>query len=250
MHWFIIGRKAFYRMRCVLKTAFIAVLLVAFSISVVGARYERELYLEAAKSEENSKIIIIDAGHGGEDSGAVGATGVLEKDLNMQISLALADSLSAKGYTAVMTRTEDKLLYTEAENIKGLRKIYDLKNRCKIANQYPNALFISIHMNSYSEAKYSGLQAYYTDKDDESRALAGMIQSKVKSELQTENKRQTKNGKNIYLLENTEPTAVLIECGFITNTEECNKLADAEYQKRLSELIASAIIEYKEGKTV
>ncbi len=248
MRWYIIGKKTFYRTRCALKIAFIGLLIAAFSVSVAGARYERELYLSASSQNEKNKTVIIDAGHGGEDPGATGVTGVLEKDLNMQIAAKLAKCLKESGYTVILTRNEDKLLYTEAENIKGLRKIYDLKNRCNIANEYPEALFISIHMNSYSESKYKGLQVYYTEKDNESASLANKIQSSVRADLQKENKRVTKSGKGIYVLENTEPVSVLIECGFLTNEEDCKNLSDDAYQKNLSLAIAKGIIEYKEGK--
>ncbi len=250
MRWIIIGKKAFYRTRCALKVAVIAILLIAFSVSVVQARYERGLYLTAANSNDLSKTVIIDPGHGGEDCGAIGVNGVYEKDLNMQISEQIAEALKENGYTVIFTRTSDKLLYTEDEDIKGLRKISDLKNRCKAANEYPGAIFISVHMNSYSQSKYSGLQVYYKPNDDASCALAGKIQSNVRSRLQTDNTRQTKGGKGIYVLENTEPIGVLIECGFITNSEECEKLSEKEYQKQLSFAIVCGIIEYREGRKI
>ncbi len=250
MRWYIIGRKAYYRTRCVVKVLFITLLLVAFSVSVVEARYDRELFLEAAGAGEPSRLVVIDAGHGGEDCGAIGTMGVYEKDLNMQISLEIGEALKSRGYTVVYTRTEDKLLYTSAENIKGLRKISDLKNRCKIANSYPDAIFISIHMNSYSEAKYQGLQVYYAESSPESSALAGKIQTNVRSRLQNDNKRQIKKGEGIYVLENTEPVSVLVECGFLTNDAECKKLCEKEYQKQLSFAIVCGIIEYNEGKVI
>ncbi len=250
MRWYIIGRKAYYRTRCVVKVLFITLLLVAFSVSVVEARYDRELFLEAAGTGEPLRLVVIDAGHGGEDCGAVGTTGVYEKVLNMQISLEIGEALKSRGYTVVYTRTEDKLLYTSAENIKGIRKISDLKNRCKIANSYPDAMFISVHMNSYSEAKYQGLQVYYAESKPESSALAGKIQANVRSRLQKNNKRQIKKGEGIYVLENTEPVSVLVECGFLTNDAECKKLSEKEYQKQLSFAIVCGIIEYNEGKVI
>lgn len=248
MRWYIIGKNTFYKIRCALKISFIAVLLVAFSVSVIEARYEKGLYLNAAGAPTENPTVIIDPGHGGEDSGAVGVGGVLEKELNMQISLQIAEDLKTRGYNVIFTRTDDCLLYTEAENIKGLRKISDLKNRCKIANSYPNAIFLSIHMNSYSEEKYKGLQVYYTPDDSESSALASKIQSSVREKLQSDNKRTVKNGRGIYVLENTEPISVLVECGFITNREDCERLSQKEYQKQLSFAIVCGIIEYNEGK--
>ena len=248
MRWYIISRKTFYRTRTALTLVLVAALLMLFSVSVVGARYERELYMNANAAPDEQRLVILDAGHGGEDCGAVGVDGTYEKDLNMQIALEVGAALGEKGYTVIYTRTEDKLLYTEEENIKGIRKISDLKNRCKIANEYPGALFVSIHMNSYSGAKYSGLQVYYSEGDDASRTLAGKIQASVRALVQNENKRTTKSGKGIYVLENTEPVSVLVECGFLTNPEECKKLSEKEYQKQLSSAIVCGIIEYKEGK--
>ena len=247
MRWYIIGRKTFYRARAVLIIFLTAVLLFVFSFSFVNERYSDSFLVDATLAVEE-KMIIIDAGHGGEDSGAIGACGVLEKDLNLEIATEVGNALKEKGYIVLYTRTEDKLLYTEEENIKGIRKISDLKNRCKIANEHPGAIFVSIHMNSYSSSKYSGLQVYYTEDDEKSAALAGKIQSSVRTLLQNDNRRTTKCGKDIYILDNTEPVAVLIECGFLTNAAECKKLSEKEYQKQLSSAIVCGIIEYKEGK--
>ncbi len=201
---------------------------------------------EAASASE--MLIIIDAGHGGEDSGATGVNGVLEKDLNLSVASILGEMLTEKGFAVVYTRSEDKMLYEEWENIKGIRKISDLKNRCKIAKNYPGALFVSIHMNKFGDGKYSGLQVYYSPENKESEALAGAIQSSVKKELQPNNNRKIKSGKDIYVLENIDNTAVLIECGFLSNEEEAKKLSQKEYQKILSFSIICGIIEYMNTK--
>jgi N-acetylmuramoyl-L-alanine amidase len=216
------------------------------SIGVVTKIYAKDLILVGAEGVPGNKVIILDAGHGGEDSGAVGVNGVLEKDLNLQLVREIGAAFEEKGYVVVYTRTDDRLLYTEQENIKGIRKISDLKNRCKFAQKYPESLFISIHMNSFGSSKYSGLQVYYTDGNDESYDLAQSIQNKVKNDLQKDNNRVVKSGKQIYLLENIENTAVLIECGFLTNPEECEKLSKKDYQKELSFSIVCGIIEYIE----
>ena len=201
---------------------------------------------EAASARE--MLIILDAGHGGEDVGATGVNGVYEKDLNLSLAFILGEMLAEKGFAVVYTRSEDKLLYRETENIKGIRKISDLKNRCEIAKNYPNALFVSIHMNTFGDSKYSGLQVYYSSKNPESEILAGAIQSSVKKELQSENNRKTKVGKDIYILENIDNPAVLIECGFLSNPEEAKKLSEKEYQKILSFSIICGIIEYMNTK--
>lgn len=238
---------------CVLNLKFTASLLKACLIitlvfitvfssarALIGAAAD----VAASGESKNGRVIVIDAGHGGEDPGAIGVSGVYEKDLCLTIALMLGDELTKQGYTVVYTRTEDKMLYLPEENIKGFRKLSDLKGRLKVANGIDNALLVSIHMNSFGDAKYSGLQAYYKPNDKSSEALAEAVQSAVKTQLQGENNRAIKSGKDIYLLENASCESVLIECGFITNAAECEKLSQKEYQKQLSFSIACGIIEY------
>ncbi len=223
--------------------SFVLVCTVIFS-GVKGFLTEKDVQSSIVPSEQ---VIIIDAGHGGEDVGATGVSGVYEKDLNLDFSFLIGKQLKEKGYTVVYTRTEDKLLYTEKENIKGLRKISDLKNRCKIAESYPNAIFVSIHMNTFGASKYSGLQVYYANGNDKSINLATAIQTSVRQELQNDNRRQIKNGKGLYILDNCTANSVLVECGFLSNPEECEKLSQKEYQKQLSFAIVCGIIEYING---
>lgn len=224
----------------------VLVILSSVSVSVVTEIFRDELFIEAADAVPYDKIIILDAGHGGEDSGAIGVNGRLEKDLNLEMVLEIGSYFEQKGYVVIYTRTDDRLLYTEAENIKGIRKISDLKNRCKIAANYPESIFVSIHMNSFGNEKYSGLQVYYKPESVASQELANSIQQRVISEIQESNNRKIKPGKGMYVLENITNTSVLIECGFLTNNTECEKLSEKEYQKRLSFSIVCAIINYIE----
>ncbi|MBP3591048.1 MAG: N-acetylmuramoyl-L-alanine amidase [Clostridia bacterium] len=196
-----------------------------------------------AWNDAKEKIYVLDAGHGGEDCGTIGQNGVYEKDLNFEITMELGSQLTELGYTVVYTRTEDKLLYTEAENIKGLRKIYDLKNRVKVAQSYSDATFISLHMNSFSDPKYSGLQVFYSENNAVSYQLAASIQGQVKEKLQPKNNRSIRAGDGLYLLENLSCPAVLIECGFLSNPVECEKLCEKEYQKQLCFAILCGIME-------
>ncbi len=204
-------------------------------------------YEQAVAILNDKKVIVLDAGHGGEDPGAIGVSGVYEKDLNLQITKEIGRILSDCGYAVVYTRTTDKLLYNEDENIYGFRKSYDLKNRCRIAAEYENSIFVSIHMNSYKNEKYQGSQIYYSTNNSESLKLATTIQDNIKTNLQPNNTRTVKKGENIYILENIQNTAVLIECGFLSNEEECLKLSEKEYQKRLSLSIVYGIIKYIEN---
>ena len=209
----------------------------------------RDGYISASASANGSAklpVIVIDAGHGGEDSGAIGVNGELEKDINLQISMMIGDALTQRGYTVYYTRTDDKMLYKPEENVKGLRKISDLKTRLEFSAQFDAPIFISIHQNSFGSAKYSGLQVFYGGTSGSDK-LAGCIQSAVSSELQPENKRTIKAGQGMFLLEKNPNTSVIIECGFMSNPDECEKLSQKEYQKQLSLSITCGIIEYIES---
>lgn len=185
-----------------------------------------------------SAVVVIDAGHGGEDGGTTGVNGVFEKELNLKISDYLCQLFTGAGYNAIPTRTEDVLLYDKNSDYKGKKKILDAAARLKTATDSACDLFISIHMNSYPVQKYSGLQVYYSVNSPESRIFAQEIQKNAHAYLQPNNDREIKPaGKNIYLLDRLERPAVLVECGFLSNPEECNKLNDNVYQRQLALLI-------------
>ena len=199
---------------------------------------------EASESECEKVTVILDAGHGGEDAGAVSENGILEKDLNLLLCNQIKDILISNNVNVIMTRTEDRLLYTEEQNIKGQRKINDLRNRYFIAKEYENAIFVSVHINKFEQSKYKGLQVWYSPNNEKSATIAKTVQETVSSLLQKENTRKIKksNG-SIYLLDRLECPSILIECGFLSNDEDCKNLSDAEYRKKISYLIAHSIIE-------
>ena len=228
----------------------LAILLVeCITFTLVVRSYARQNEDIETSSVNDNTVIVLDAGHGGEDPGATGTNGKYEKDINLEVTMLLGEALREKGYTVVYTRTEDKMLYKPEENVKGMRKISDLKNRCAIANENESCILVSIHMNSYGASKYSGLQVYYNNEDPNSRKLADSVQSNVRENLQNDNNRAIKDGSNLFLLENCNGTAILIECGFLSNAEECEKLSQKEYQKQLSFAIVCGIIEYIEANT-
>ena len=245
MKVYLINGKKIKRRFGVLLTCMAFLLTVTVFFSAVEGYFIDKLVSVSTTPETG--VIIIDAGHGGEDVGATGVNGVYEKDLNLIFANLVGKELESRGYKVVYTRTDDKLLYTEQENIKGIRKISDLKNRCKIADEHKGALFISIHMNTFGAAKYSGLQVYYSNGSEKSINLATAIQSTVRERLQNDNKRAVKNGKGLYILDKCSATSVIVECGFLSNPDECAKLSEKEYQKELSFAIVCGIIEYIDG---
>ena len=192
-------------------------------------------------------LVVIDAGHGGEDGGTSGG-GLVEKDLNLEVAAIMRDILSSAGVRCAMTRTDDRLLYDaygDLSDYTGRKKVYDLRNRLRIAEEHENAVFVSIHMNYFASAKYSGLQVWYSPNDPDSKRLADLLQSTVKKYVQPDNDRETKRaGGGIYLLDRLHTPAILVECGFLSNEDERTLLADAEYKKRLALVMSEAIMEF------
>lgn len=204
---------------------------------------------ESAVDASPQICVVLDAGHGGEDGGAVGVNGILEKDINLSVTVLVGELLKQEGIAVVYTRTEDRLLYTEEQNIKGKRKMYDLRNRLDIAEKTDGALLVSIHMNKFSSPGVRGLQVWYGKGNENSRLLAENIRASVKKELDPANRRATKSaGEDIYLLAHATCPAVLIECGFLSNPEECEKLSQDDYKIQLSFSIFCGIMEYIENQ--
>lgn len=193
--------------------------------------------------EKQSFCIVIDAGHGGIDSGAVSASGILEKDINLAVAQKLEALCSAAGIDCVMTRREDRLVVDDS--VKERRKMHDLKNRIAIAKEQKSPLFVSIHMNNFPEKRYSGLQVWYSKNDERSRSLAACVQTFARTFLDPSNSRETKRaGSSIFVLDRLDVPAILVECGFLSNPDECNKLATDEYQTELALVIFSGILEF------
>lgn len=217
-----------------LAAAFLIACLIPLINSIVA---ENE---PAVKSLSNEKTVILDPGHGGQDSGAVGIGGSLEKELNLSVALTLRDLLTAMGCRVVMTREDDRLLYDESCDLP--RKSQDLRTRLNYQEKYPNAVFVSIHMNKFPVEKYSGLQVYYSKNHEGSRALAESIRTAVRENLQPENSREIKAATSaIYILDRIQIPAVLVECGFLSNAAEEAKLRDRDYQKQLAAVLAATV---------
>lgn len=188
--------------------------------------------------------VILDAGHGGPDGGANGVNGVHEKDLNLAMVLLLAELFRGEGVEVILTRADDALPITEEQDRSGHRKRWDVTNRIGFTKLYPDALFVSIHMNLFPVEKYSGLQVWYA-KTPGSAELAEAVRRRVTAELQPDNKRQCKKAdRSIRLLDEAGCAAILVECGFLSNRAECEKLCSSDYQRELSFSIFCAIMEY------
>lgn len=201
---------------------------------------------DALQSEEAKyPPLVIDAGHGGEDGGAVSPSGICEKDVNLDIALTLYAIAESFGLDAVLTRSEDKLLYSDRG--EGSRKMQDLKNRLAVADSAGDCIFISIHQNKFPLEYCKGFQAYFSANDPESERLAEHFRSAVVEHLQSGNQREIKRAdQSIYLLDRADFPAVLLECGFLSNPEDEAKLSDGDYRKKLSCVLFVAIGRYFE----
>ncbi|MBR4887578.1 MAG: N-acetylmuramoyl-L-alanine amidase [Clostridia bacterium] len=188
-------------------------------------------------------VIVIDAGHGGEDGGAE-ANGVLEKDINLQIAQILEVLLRTNGFDVLMLREEDIDLGDDTLETVRERKVSDLKRRAELVKEAGNCILISIHQNYFEEPQYSGAQAFFSPQNPKSELLGDFIQTAVKGHLQANNKREIKPGANIWLLEHVSVPAVLVECGFLSNSEEAVLLSTKEYQQQIALCIFGGVCDY------
>lgn len=195
-------------------------------------------------SQRVTKRIVIDAGHGFPDGGAVSQSGTVESVLNLKIALYTCKMLEKKGYTVIMTRKGNDCLSEEGKSYSQKKK-NDMKKRLEIINNSKSDIFISIHINKFSDSRYNGPQVIYSDNYVQSEALAGFIQKRLHL-LDTDfTKRDTiKSDRDIYLLKNAAVPAVLVECGFLSNFKEEQLLITDSYQKELADAITKGIEDY------
>ena len=203
------------------------------------------LYVLTNNNNVLNKIIVLDAGHGGEDGGASSKEGTLEKDLNLAITLKVKQILEKKDFKVILTRENDSSLDQGEENISK-RKVSDLNNRIKIINNSNADMVVSIHMNSFPQEKYYGWQTFYKANCIYSKEIATNIQNCIKNNIDIENNRVTMEIKNIKIIEKSTIPAILVECGFLSNKEESERLKDEEYQNKLANGICQGIIMWYE----
>lgn len=204
------------------------------------------IYVQQSKVGEEKTCIVIDAGHGGIDPGKIGINGKKEKDINLQIAKELKKKLEKEGIEVVMTRESDEGLYNSSSRNK---KVDDMKKRCKIIDEAKPVFTISIHQNSYPEEYVKGAQVFYYGQSQEGKELAEILQESMVQQLDKENHRTAKANESYYLLKKTESPTVIVECGFLSNSEEAKLLADKDYQKKVAEAIHTGIKKYlKEEK--
>ena len=197
---------------------------------------------------QNRSCIIIDAGHGGEDGGATSCTGVLESEINLEISLRLNDLMHLLGINTKMIRKTDQSVYTQGQTI-AQKKISDLKQRVSIANSTENAIVVSIHQNHFSDSRYAGAQIFYAPTQM-SKELADALQNNLITSVNQGSNRRTKKAESVYLMQNIDCTGILVECGFLSNPKEEAMLRSADYQKKLSCVIATTVVNFLDHRNI
>lgn len=206
-----------------------------------GARVVSSSRVATGGEVKEKPCVVIDAGHGGADPGKVGVDGSLEKDINLKIAKKLAGFLEAADVEVVLTRETDAGLYDE--NVSN-KKVQDMKNRVALIEERKPALTVSIHQNSYHEEYVHGAQVFYFAGSEESKELAERIQRALAREIDPDNARQAKANDSYYLLKKTSTPIVIVECGFLSNYEEAQKLSQAHYQERTAWAVHLAVLEY------
>ena len=228
------------------------VYVLAFSLFCSGAILVVQWFAEVRQTSAAlplPAVVVIDPGHGGEDGGAVSARGTKESELNLAIGLRLRDLCVLLGIPTRMLRTEDVMLCEDSAQSMAQRKVSDLRQRVKLVNETPGALLVSIHQNSFPQGtQYRGAQVFFAPTEG-SQALAEALQGKLCDSLDSNNHRVCKPIEGVYLMEHVDCTAILLECGFLTNTEEEALLRSPDYQKKLVCVLAATLTEYLENTT-
>ena len=199
-------------------------------------------------SYKNNDTIAIDPGHGGIDGGTGDKEGLLEKDINLDVSLRLKKELLVEGFSVIMTREEDKSL-EELSNINGSRYKRDLNARKTIINESDSIIFVSMHVNSSKKTSVRGVRVYYYPTSVEGRELAESICQSVNKNvyekyLKDDNLKAETMPEDYFILRETQYPGVLVEIGFITNPEDNKLLKNERYKKKIAFAIKKGIIEY------
>jgi len=227
------------------RNAALILLILVLSVTIFSLEGSGDP-LALAANRQYKATVVVDPGHGGEDPGAVSSySGIAEKDINLRIALLLKELLEQDNYRVIMTREEDVLNYKPGtKNITEKRR-QDLTGRRKLIDGSGADITVSIHLNKFEDPKYRGAQTFYPPGSPESERLAVCIQNALKEHADPSNNRKAlvKKERIVILRDLVVPTA-LVECGFLSNSQEEALLRTAEYQERIAEAIKKGIDQY------
>lgn len=218
----------------------ILVILTAISIFFYKNYYRtEEIFLPIT-----NKVVAIDPGHGGVDPGAVSKSGLTEDEINLKIALKLKRFIEQSGGIAILTREDEKGLYTDKSTTLAQKKVEDLHNRRKLIVESQAEILVSIHLNSFTRPAYYGAQTFYSETHEENQALAYILQEELKNVLDKENNRQPAIREDVFIIKDMPIPSVLIEAGFLSNENEARLLNSSEYQEKIAWSIYVGIMKY------
>ncbi len=228
-----------------IKKAILVIFVLIFAFASVFLTVKNQIVKTSATPPLLGKRIVIDAGHGGLDGGAVSKSGITEKDINLKIAFYLKNYLEKNGAKVIMTRVKDQSLHTDDKGSIKSKKRSDLITRRNIANNADADALISIHLNFFEQSKYKGAQVFFEGQHKESANLAQKIQTELKNGLDNNNNRQiAKIDSSKIMYQNLNLPAVIAECGFLSNPDEAEKLTTKEYQEKVALCISLGVIKY------
>ena len=217
------------------KVELLLLLLLIAGLSILNRNLGK--LVTSDKVETRGNTVVLDAGHGGSDPGKVGINGELEKEINLQIAMKVKEILEEKGILVIMTRQTDEMLCSEEADNK---KREDMKLRTEMINEASPFLAVSIHQNSFTDPEVCGAQVFYYSESEEGKEMATQMQ-KALLEIDKNNHREAKANDSYYLLKKTKVPTIIVECGFLSNPEEAEKLRTKEYQETIANAIVKGI---------
>ena len=226
-------------------------LTTIFIISTLVFTLNSFLFVPVASTnvETKTRIVVLDAGHGGEDGGAVSKSGIVEKDLNLAITMKVKERLEDNNIKVILTRDSDVMLYTNPDAKLAKRKVEDINKRIDITNNSNADMLVSIHMNSFPQNYCKGWQIFFKEGNDTGKQIAGYIQESIKGQVENKNERVPQSINNVKLINKSQIPAIVVECGFLSNEEEANMLTEESYQDKISVGICNGIMKwYNEGQ--
>ena len=214
-------------------------LVMAFLLligAIVASKKLSEIVQDASGSsiKKEEVLIVIDPGHGGEDPGKVGVNDALEKDINLKIGEKLRELLEDQGIQIVMTREDDFVPESKKE---------DLKKRVELINEVNPDIVVCVHQNSFTDQTVAGPQVFYHGSSEISKKIAQTLQEELWL-VDEEHQREIKGNENYYMLSQTEVPTVIVECGFLSNQEDAEKLVTEEYQDKIAQAICAGITKW------
>lgn len=218
------------------KIEFLLLILLLIALITISGRMEK--YVSSGAIEAKKAEVVLDPGHGETDPGKIGINQALEKDINLKIAKKVKTRLEKEGVQVVMTREKDEMLAKESDTNK---KIQDMKARVQLMNETSPKLVVSIHQNSYTDERIHGAQVFYYAQSTEGKTAAEIMQ-KALLKVDESNKRQAKADSTYYILKRTKPPTIIVECGFLSNSEEAELLVSDEYQEKLADAITEGIL--------